>query len=222
MGFVAAPLFDAAGAGLADVGMGSAAYTAMNIGDTFANEGAMAGLSEIGSTLLPSASTSAVIGGGVKAIGQIQEGRAESEAASYNAEIAALNAATATKNAQFAGQIGEQSTYAEGMKTREQVGGIKANQAASGIDVNVGSAPLVRESAKEVGEQNALNAREAAMRSAYGNYQQAAADTTQASLDTAEAKQYSKAGNINAMSTLVNTASNPFLGYLQGKSITGE
>lgn len=217
MGFIAplaiaaaAPTaLDFAGSALAGAGMANAAFDAFSASDAL---GAM----------LPSARTTALLAGGTKALGELGQGQAESQSSSYNAEIAELNAATATKNAQFAGQIGEQNTYQEQQKTREQVSGIKANQAASGIDVNTGSAPVVRQSAEEIGGTAAFNARQAAQRAAYGDYQQAAADTTKAEMDTSEAKQYSRAGEMSAASTLLNTASNPFLGYLQGKSLTGE
>lgn len=128
-----------------------------------------------------------VLGGtsiGVQAIGSIQQGEAASNAAKYNASVAAANATIAKQSASEAGAAGAAQAEQASLKTRAQVGAIQAGQAASGLDVNSGSALDVRSSAAQLGELNALSVRSNAAKTAYGYQTQAASDTAQSQLDT--------------------------------------
>lgn len=143
--------------------------------------------------------SSAIIGG----VGAIQSANAQKSAAQYNSQVAANNAIIANQNATFAGEEGEQQAAQSQAKTRAEVGAIAANQGASGIDVNSGSAVDVRSSASEVGELNAINIRANAARQAYGFQTQAASDTGQSALDRSAAASDQTAGGINASSTIL-------------------
>lgn len=137
------------------------------------------------------------------AIGDIQKGNAEAESANYNSQVAANNAKEQKQNATFAAQEGEQNTAVQQAKTRAAVGGILANEGASGVDVNTGSATDVRSSAAALGELNAINIRADAARTAYGYNVQAVNDTAQSQLDKSEASADKTAGYIGAGSTLL-------------------
>lgn len=197
----------AAGVGLA----GTAAGIGSGIGAAAATVGATApGWLGIAGT------ASSLLGGVTGAVGAYEQGEAASRSAKFNAQVERQNAAISQQNAAIAGQAGSEQAWMTGQKTRSNVGSIKANQAASGIDVNSGSAVDVRSSASELGELDALTVRSNAAREAYGYQQQAASHTEQSNLDTFESKADSTAGAVNAAGTFlggVGSASDNFLRY---------
>lgn len=152
------------------------------------------------------AAVAAVAGAATAAYGAYSSGQASSAAAKYNSQTAANNAAIATQNARFAAEEGEVNVANEQQKTRAELGGILANQGASGVDVNSGSAVDVRSSAAETGELNAINIRANAARQAYGYETQAASDMGQSALDKSQAGNDTTAGYIGAGSTLLTGA----------------
>lgn len=139
----------------------------------------------------------------MSALGSIQQGKAAQASANYNAQVQQNNAAIATQNATLAGREGAANAEREQMKTRANVGAIKAAQGANGIDVNSGSAVDVRSGAAEAGLLNAITVRSNAAREAYGYQTQASSATGQAELDKAQGKNAAKAGYINAAGTFL-------------------
>ncbi len=131
---------------------------------------------------------------GIGAVGGLMSGLATSKADKYNAQVAQQNAQIAKQDATWAGQAGEAQASIEEGKTRAIVGKTLANQAASNIDVHVGSAPDVRTSEKAVGALNALTIRSNATREAYGFQTQAVGFENQAALDKSAAKNAEIAG----------------------------
>lgn len=152
-------------------------------------------------------------------IGAGQGAGANSAYAAYNAQVAANNQLIAQENSRLASAAGNQQATIEGQKTRAAVGGIKAQQAASGIDVNRGSAVDVRSSAAELGELNALTVRSNAARQAYGYDVQAASAGGQAGLDSAMAGNAANAGRINQISSLLAGASSAGSQFATGKRL---
>lgn len=146
-----------------------------------------------------------LLGGATSAFGSIAQGQAQKSAAEYNAKIASENAAQAKQNAAIAGQSGAEQAAQESLKTRAEVGAIKANQAAAGLDVNSGSAVDVRSSARELGELDALTVRSNAARQAYGYQVQGINEQAQSNLDRFEGEQAETAGDIGAASDLLNS-----------------
>lgn len=158
-----------------------------------------------------------IAGAGVGALGAIKQGQAEKSSAEYNSQIAANNAKLATQNAAYSGAEGVAQAEASSFKTRAQVGGILANQGASGVDVNTGSAVDVRSSASQLGELNALDIRSNAARQAYGYQTEAVGSQAQSTLDQSQAANAGTAGNISAGSTLLGglgSASTNYTGFL--------
>jgi hypothetical protein len=170
--------------------------------------------------LAPIAIAASLGSAAVGAYGAYQTGQAEKQAALYNAAVSQQNATLAKENANIAQASGNQQASISEMKTRATSGAIKANEAASGIDVNSGSAPDVRASASEIGELDALTVRSNATREAYGYTTQAHSFETQSNLDKFEAANDSTAGLIGAGSTFlggVGNAANMFAKYqMQG------
>lgn len=143
---------------------------------------------------------------GMQALGQIRQGQAAAASAKYNSQVQANNAQIAQNNAALAGEQGAANAGIEQQKTRAAVGGIKAAQAANGIDVNSGSAVDVRSSAAELGELNAITIRSNAAKTAYGYQTQQSSDMAQSQLDRQEAKFDVQAGYMNAGTTLLSGA----------------
>lgn len=151
--------------------------------------GAMAGMQAVGSI--------------VGAYGQLESAKAGATSEFANAEIAENNAEIATQKAAWAGAEGVQQASNLQLKNRAQIGGIEANQGASGVEVGTGSNHDVVESAREVGMLDAMTIRSNAARQAYGYQVEAADDRVQANLMRKGAKATIKQGRINAVSTLL-------------------
>lgn len=175
-------------------------------------------------------STAASVFGGLSTaasvLGSIQQGQAAKKSANYNAQVQEHNAQLSERNATLASQEGAANTAIEQQKTRAGVAGMKAAQAANGIDVDTGSAVDVRSSAAELGELNAITVRSNAVKQAYGYQTQAASDKAQAELDRQEAKSSEDSGLINAGTTLLGNAKNAsdfgWLDFNNKKSLGGE
>lgn len=164
------------------------------------------------------------LGGATGAYGAIQSANAQANADKYNAQVAQINQSQAQTNARIAGQAGAEQAAMTERRTRAEVGQEIANEAASGIDVNKGSALDVRASSSELGELDALTVRSNAAREAYGYQTQATSFQNQGQLDTFAAKNAEKAGGINAAGTFLGAASagtSNYLRYLQAGGFTG-
>lgn len=161
------------------------------------------------------------IGAGVSGYGQYETGKANSESASYQATVAANNAAVAKENATMDIQAGEVAAVNKGLQTRAVVGSEKANQGASGIDVNTGSAVDVRAGTAEMGMLDALTIRSDAAKKAYGQEVAATSDTAQSQLDTMQSDQASIAGDIGATGTMLSGASTVGNNYARYKQMYG-
>jgi hypothetical protein len=165
-----------------------------------------------GSSLLAGALPLAAAG--ISAFGQIQSANAAASAASYNSQMEAENAKLATQNAKFAGEEGDAQIGIQGQKTKAQLGGILANQGASGVSINSGSDVDVRSSAAALGELNALTIRSQATQRAYGYQTQAVSDTAQSKLDAYQSTSDEEGGAFKAGGTLLSTVANPQYNYM--------
>lgn len=154
-----------------------------------------------------------VAGAGIGALGAIQSARAQSASAKYNAQVQQNNAQIAKQNATWAAQAGEAQAGASQMKTRAVVGGIIANQAASGVDLTRGSSLDVRSSARELGELDAINIRSNAAREAYGYETNASSFTAQSQLDKFQSGAAMSSGYVNAGGTILGGVGSAGLGY---------
>lgn len=206
----------AIGGAEAAAGFGSAAYGSFAAADALAETGAISSLSGLQLAGL-AAST---VGG----IGQAMQGRAAAESSRYNAEIAANNQIIARQNASAAIKEGEANAAASSQATKAKLGGILANQGASGVDINSGSSIDVRSSAAQNGELNAINIRADAARKAYGYQTEGVNAGIQEKMDKETAKNEEIAGGVNAAGTLLGNAANPnnpFGAYLASQSMGG-
>jgi len=156
---------------------------------------------------IAAASMAATAGAGViKAAGDIMGGSAQSSMYQYQAGIAQMNAQIAKQNAVYARQKGELDAFRSGLKTAQQIGQITAGQAASGIDVNRGSAVAVRGSQQRIGDFDQSIIRANASKEAYGYRVQGIMDTAQSTIDQFAARESTTAGYIGAAGSLLGAA----------------
>ncbi len=161
-------------------------------------------------------------GGRMEAQGAKAAGVAASNADLYNAGVATTNAQIALTNATAAGQAGEANVGISESKTREAVAGIKASQAASGVDVGSVSASNVRGSEAAKGMLDALTIRANAAKQAYGFQQEAVNAKSQADLLKSQAAYDASAGKTKASAVLLNsytTAAKGFQEYMLQNSL---
>lgn len=139
----------------------------------------------------------------VGVFGDLMSGQSSASAAKYNAAVAQMNKKAALNNVAIVGQAGSEQAAIQSEKTRAEVGGIKTNQAAGGIDVNSDSAVDTRVSAQELGKLDALTIRSNAAKEAYGYQTQAANFEAQSEMDKAEASSDLEASWIKGAGTLI-------------------
>jgi hypothetical protein len=161
----------------------------------------------MGALMAPLALVGGLAGAGITAAGQYGSMQAQSANAAYQAQVAAMNSKIALSNASMETQSGEIAASNQGMKTRAAVGTTLAQQSASGVDVNSGSAPKVRAAESELGLMDALTIRSTAAKKAYADTVAATSDTAESTLLRSEAAQASAAAPIGALGSFLSSAS---------------
>ena len=146
-------------------------------------------------------------------------GGAKADAYKYQSSMAWQNAAIAKQNQKYALDIGEQQAERQGIAGAAQAGQIKAGQAASGVDVNTGSAREVQTSQHLVSQMDLNTIREKAAKTAYDF-------SVQATNYENQAKGYSKAasnakteGVLGAVSSFIGTVGSVSSKWLQGNQL---
>ena len=133
-------------------------------------------------------SIATTIGGGImSAQGAAQKDDATAAMYNYKAAVAAQNQKVAAQNALYETQRGGVMAQEAGMKAAQQLGLITAGQAASGIDVNSGTAKDVRTSQLEEAQTTEGTIRGDAARRAYGYQVQGLNFAQEGVLDTSSA-----------------------------------
>jgi len=158
-------------------------------------------------------------GGLLSAYGAQKEGAATQSMYNYKAQVAKINADINRQNAAWALNRGEKEAEQYGMKAAQQRGQIRANQGASGLDVNSGSAKEVQQSQEKIKDMDLSAIRENAAKVAYDYETKAYMDENQATLDTMAGSYAKEAGNIKAIGSILGTASTVSSKWQQGSSI---
>lgn len=167
----------------------------------------------MGVALAPMMIATTLAAGAVSAAGAVKSGEANAANLNYQAQVAANNSLIAKQNMDWETQSGEIAATNQEMKTRATVGQTKADQGASGVDVNTGSFVAARAGEAEVGSLDALTIRTDAARKAYGYAVAATSDTAQSQLDKVGADNAATAGDISAGASLLGSASSAFGQY---------
>ena len=155
-------------------------------------------------------------GAAAKGVGDLTAGNADAGASNFRAQIARNNATIALRNADASMAAGNIRTEAQGLKTRAAVGGIKAAQAANGVDVNSGSAKDVQQTQSMLGALDALTIRSNAARQAFGFQQEAVSNEAQAKLDKTAAANARATSYVNFGNDLLSTAGSMMKPHLRG------
>lgn len=134
------------------------------------------------------------VGTGMQAYGTYQEGKAESEANKYNAEIM-------RQKAKDAADAGEKEKQKAALQNKQLLGRQMAQLAANGVDLTSDSPLEIFQQTAEWGERDRQEISDNTAREMWGY-------NSQASLYDSAAKNAKRAGKIGAFSTLLNGAGN--------------
>ena len=146
-------------------------------------------------------------GGVLGAIGALTTGNANAAMYNYKAGMAQINKQVADQNAQWDIQQGDVAAEEKGLQGAQAIGGTKVAQSGAGVDVNSGTAAVVRENqTSSVGYDQSIIQWNASKK-AYGQEVQAAGDVAEATLDTAAASNAKTAGDIAALSSVLGSVS---------------
>lgn len=159
-----------------------------------------------------------LVGGLLQAYGNQQQGSAQQQMYNYRAQVARINADINRQNAEWARDKGEREAVQYGMKASQQRGAITTAQAASGLDVNTGSAKLVRESQQKITDMDTGQIRANAAKIAYDYESKAVMDENQASLDIMAGRHAKKAGDLAAIGSIIGSVSTVSSKWQQGRS----
>lgn len=143
----------------------------------------------MGAALPAVALATGIAGAGVSAIGAISSGQAQAANANYQAQVAKNNATIAGQNAEYATQAGAVKAESTSLQARDQEAKVRVGLAASGIDVNSGSAADVETTQRETGSLSTQTVVDNAALQAYGYRTTGTSFTAEAGLDTAVAAQ---------------------------------
>ena len=160
---------------------------------------------------------SSLIGGIMGGVGKKQEAEAQSQMYAYQAKVAQINADLDKQNADFAINKGEQQAVIAGLSGAQELAKIKVGQAASGFDINTGSAAEVQASQRQITGMNMDQIRANASKVAYDYNVKSVEDLNQAGLDTFASINASQAGDIAMAASLVSTAGSVSSKWLSGQ-----
>ena len=154
-------------------------------------------------------------GGILNAFGAASSGRAQAQMYQYQSGIAQFNKMVALQNRDYASAQGEEEAVNTGLAGRFRQGRVRADLAASGVDVNSGSASAVQASQKEITDRDVATVRNKAARVALGYATEAEQDSMQSSLYSMSAKNVREAIPLNVASSLVSGASSVSSKWMQ-------
>lgn len=140
------------------------------------------------------AMTAAAIGTGMQAYGTYEQGKAESEANKYNANMM-------RQQAQDAAERGEKDKQKAALQNKQLMGKQMAQLAANGIDLTSDSPLEIFQQTAEWGERDRQEISDNTAREIWGY-------NSQASLFDSAAKNAKRQGKIGAFSTLLNGSAN--------------
>lgn len=152
------------------------------------------------------------------AFGASSKGKAQKQMYDYQAGMAEYRKKIALQNRDYALQVGEDTAERFGIKARANEGTIRAGAGASGIDVGTGSKVNVITSQKQVTAMDMATIRNNAARRAYGYIVEAETEGQQAGLYRAAGVNAKKAGQMDAIGSLISGATSVASKWYQGSS----
>lgn len=146
------------------------------------------------------------VGTGVGAVSNVIQGLGQQQQYNYLAQVASNNAAITRANAQATASAGTVTESYEKARTTAAVAQQKVGQAASGVDVNVGSPVASREATQTVGNLDAAMIHYNTARSVYGLESEAGQYDAQAGLDKLAGRNSVLSGIAKAGTTVLGGA----------------
>lgn len=144
---------------------------------------------------------------------------ASADAFNFKAGIAKLNADINKQNASWAINSGAIKATNYGLKAGQEIADTKVTQAASGLDITSGSKEAVRDTQQTVAAYDQGLIRADAAHTAHGYEVKAAADSVEASMNTAAASNAGKAGKLGILSSIIGTASSVASKWTQSNTL---
>jgi len=163
---------------------------------------------EIGIGWIIASIATAAIGTAVSVVGAVQAAAARSNAARFQAQVAANNIILSQRAAEDARKRGDVEANLRRTRSRLEQGKIRASLAGAGVQVDTGSALQTVEDAAAFGELDALTIRSNAEREALGFEAEGASFSAQAAASLAAARQARIGGAFTAAGTLASGVSN--------------
>lgn len=158
-------------------------------------------------------------GGLVQAKGASDTGAAQQQMFNYRAGVARINSEIDKQNADWTRSQGEIQATQYGIKARQQAGAIRTAQSGSNIDVNSGSNLRTQQSQHTLAGMDLNQIRTNAAKTAYDYDVKSTMDLNQANLDTMAGTNAKRAGDINAMSSIIGTAGSVSSKWLQASQM---
>jgi hypothetical protein len=159
----------------------------------------------------------ATLAGGItSAIGAEKTASATQQSYNYQAGVAKLNSQIDLQNADYARSQGETQAMQFGMKAGQQQAAIRNTQAASGLDVNSGSAVAVQSSQRTLTAIDTAQIRSNAAKTAYDYDVKSTADLNQSTLDIMGGQNAITAGNFQAASSILGSVGSVASKWTQG------
>lgn len=145
-----------------------------------------------------------LIGAGISAYGQYQQGQSKKQAADYNAQVQGQQAQVANQEAIDVQNQGANTAASEQEKARQANATLRATGASSGVRTDTGTLGLLQDQNAGMGEFNALTARNNAARQAWGYQVGATNALNQGTLDTFEGNASALQGELAAGGTIIS------------------
>jgi len=148
----------------------------------------------------------ATLAGGItSAIGAETTAAATQQSYNYQAGVAQINSTIDLQNADYARSQGETQAMQYGLQAGQQQAQIKNQQAASGLDVNSGSAVAVQQSQRTITGIDTAQIRSNAAKTAYDYDVKSTMDLNQSTLDVMAGNNAITAGNFQAASSILGS-----------------
>lgn len=158
-------------------------------------------------------------GGLLSAYGNQQQGAAQQQMYNYKAQVSKINADIDRQNAAWSRQKGDTEAGQYGMKAAQRAGNIRTAQAASGIDINSGSAKAVQDSQAKITATDLSMIRANAGKIAYDYETKAVMDENQAELDIMSGKNAKKSGDLAALGSIIGSVGSVSSKWMQGNQL---
>lgn len=153
----------------------------------------------------------------MQGLGADKQSKAQQQMYQYRAHVARLNAQINRQNAEWARDRGEKEGLQYGLKAGHQAGAIKVAQAASGFDINTGTAKDVQTSQRKIVGMDLAMIRENAARIAFDYENKAKMDEEQARMDIMAGDNAREAGKFSLLGSIIGGVSNVSSKWLQGQ-----